>query len=215
MGKTAALRHMTKGLNPHKYQVIYLSETDFGRLDIYRQLARALGLEPAYRRADLWRNLKAHISDLVEHKKVLPVFIIDESQNLPHEFFRDFPSFLNFAFDSKEYMTVWFIGLPCVSTLLKRQLYEAMNSRIGVRYQLEPVSNRDQFNELIKHAFKDAGAQSTLMSDSGIELLWIATQGRLRHVQGLLMTAMRLAQQKNMKHLPDEVIEQAIEELRG
>ena len=43
VGKTAALRSLTATLNPHRYQVIYLAETDFGRLDLYRNLAVALG----------------------------------------------------------------------------------------------------------------------------------------------------------------------------
>jgi type II secretory pathway predicted ATPase ExeA len=34
VGKTAALRALTQGLNPHRYQAIYLAETDFGRLDL-------------------------------------------------------------------------------------------------------------------------------------------------------------------------------------
>jgi hypothetical protein len=61
VGKTAALRRLTSALNPHRYQVIYLAETDFGRTDLYRSLALALGVEPAYRRAQLWRDLKACI----------------------------------------------------------------------------------------------------------------------------------------------------------
>jgi MSHA biogenesis protein MshM len=95
VGKTAALRHLTRNLNPHRYLVIYLAETEFGRIDLYRSLARALGLEPSYRRADLWRELKQRITELVEGKQLLVVWIIDEAQNLPIEFFRDFPSFLN------------------------------------------------------------------------------------------------------------------------
>ena len=47
VGKTAMLRQLTQKLNPHRYQVIYLAETDFGRLDLYRGLALALGVEPA------------------------------------------------------------------------------------------------------------------------------------------------------------------------
>lgn len=35
-----------------------------------------------------------------------PLWIFDEAQNLPAEFFRDFPSFLNFAFDSRDLMSV-------------------------------------------------------------------------------------------------------------
>jgi len=110
VGKTAALRHITGKLNPHRYQVIYTAETDFGRLDIYRSLALALGLELAYRRASLWRDIKAHIQQMADGQQTLPVWIIDEAQNLPPEFFHDLPAFLNFAFDSKNLMTVWLAG---------------------------------------------------------------------------------------------------------
>jgi type II secretory pathway predicted ATPase ExeA len=88
VGKTAALRQFTRGLNPHRYHLIYLAETDFGRLDLYRSLALALGVEPAFRRAQLWRDLKARILELADGKQLLPVWIIDEAQNLPPEFFR-------------------------------------------------------------------------------------------------------------------------------
>ena len=66
VGKTAALRNLTKALNPHRYQLIYQAETDFGRIDIYRGLARALGIEPAYRRAQLWRDIKERIHELAQ-----------------------------------------------------------------------------------------------------------------------------------------------------
>ena len=102
VGKTAALRSLTHPLNPHRYQVLYQSETDFGRVDIYRSLARELGLEPSYRRAQLWRDIKQRVHEMVDSKQLTPLWIIDEAQNLPAEFFRDFPSFLNFAFDSRD-----------------------------------------------------------------------------------------------------------------
>lgn len=70
VGKTAWVRQLTQNLNPHRYQVIYLAETDFGRLDIYRQLALEFGLEPAYRRANLWRQIKEHIVQMVETKSI-------------------------------------------------------------------------------------------------------------------------------------------------
>ncbi|HYN76710.1 MAG TPA: AAA family ATPase, partial [Lamprocystis sp. (in: g-proteobacteria)] len=112
VGKTAALRRLAQGLNPHRYVVVYLAETDFGRLDLYRSLALALGLEPAHRRAALWRDLKARIQELADAKRQLPVWIVDEAQNLPHAFFRDLPAFLNFAFDSRDLISVWLVGHP-------------------------------------------------------------------------------------------------------
>ena len=119
VGKTAALRALTQSLNPHRYQVIYLAETDFGRLDLYRALALALGLEPAYRRAQLWRDIEARITELMDTQHVLPLWVLDEAQNLPKDFFRDFPAFLNFAFDSRDLMTVWLVGHPILAQTLQ------------------------------------------------------------------------------------------------
>jgi hypothetical protein len=58
---------------------------------VTRALALALGLEPAYRRAQLWRDIKARIAELMDGKHILPLWVLDEAQNLPKDFFRDFP----------------------------------------------------------------------------------------------------------------------------
>src|SRR4030065_455275 len=73
VGKTAALRQLCETLNPHRYQLIYTPETDFSRLDLYRNLARALGLEPAFRRAQLWRDIKTRVEELRQSKTILPL----------------------------------------------------------------------------------------------------------------------------------------------
>lgn len=169
VGKTVALRQLTQGLNPHRYQVIYLAETDFGRLDLYRGLALALGVEPAYRRAQLWRDIKARIHELADAKQILPVWIIDEAQNLPVEFFKDFPAFLNFAFDSRDLMTVWLVGHPSLAMTLDRVPYAALASRIQARVQLEPIIERERFTTLVEHALKSAGCTHTLLADPGME----------------------------------------------
>lgn len=213
VGKTAALRALTAGLNPHRYQLIYQAETDFGRLDLYRHLALALGLEPAFRRAQLWRDIKARILELTDGKHLLPVWIIDEAQNLPTAFFRDLPAFLNFAFDSRDLMTLWLVGHPHLARTLERAPYAPLSSRIQVRLSLHPVTERDRFTALITHALTQAGCPQRLLSDSAMELLRHASQGLPRLAGRLLMTAMQLAVPKGLNHLPDELIQQAIEEL--
>lgn len=214
IGKTAALRQLTQALNPHRHQVIYLAETDFGRLDLYRGLALALGVEPAFRRAQLWRDIKARILDLADGKQVLPVWIIDEAQNLPPDFFRDFPAFLNFAFDSRDLMTVWLVGHPALTRTLDRAPYAALASRIQARVQLKPIIERERFTQLIEHALKQAGCSHTLLADSGMELLRQASQGLPRHAGRILKTAMQMAVPKGLNHLPDDLLQQSIEALR-
>jgi MSHA biogenesis protein MshM len=214
VGKTAALRHVLQGINPHRHRVMYLSETDFGRGDLYRSLALALGLDPPHRRAAVWRELKARILDLADNKQLLPLWVVDEAHNLPEEFFRDFPSFLNFALDSRDLMTVWFVGHPHLLQTLDRAANAALASRVHVRVQLKPVCERERFSALIHHAFKTSGAQHTLLADSGMELLRQASQGLPRQASRILRTAMQMAASKKLNHLPDDLLQQAITELR-
>ncbi len=214
VGKTAALRQLAQSLNPHRYQVIYLAETDFGRLDLYRALALALGVDPAYRRAQLWRDIKARILELADGRQLLPLWIVDEAQNLPSAFFRDFPAFLNFAFDSRDLMTVWLVGHPALARTLDRAPYAALASRLQARVQLQPIIERERFGQLIEHALQQAGCRHTLLADSGLELLRQASRGLPRHAGRILQTAMQLAVPKSLNHLPDELLQQAIEALR-
>ena len=182
-----------------------------GRLDIYRQLALEFGLEPAYRRANLWRQIKEHIVQMVETKSILPVWIIDESHNLPVDFFKDFPAFLNFAFDSKDLMTVWFLGHSQLETILNRASYAALSSRIQMKEKLEPVFEQERFSKLIEQGFKDAGATQQLISDPGIELLRMASKGKPRIASQLIQNALQLATEKKINHLPDDIINEAID----
>jgi MSHA biogenesis protein MshM len=209
-GKTAVLRQATQDLNPHQYAVYYIADTDFGRLDFYRELAIILGVQSSYRRAKLWRDIKAHITYLATQKNILPILVIDESQNLPPEFFRDFPAFLNFVFDSKEYMTVWLLGHPELARAMDRPINKALASRIQARFKLQPINDRDAFNQLIVHGFSQAGCTHSLMSDSGIELMRMASKGNPRQAHQIIVTALRLACDKKINHLPDDIINEAI-----
>jgi len=214
VGKTAALRHLAANINTHQYQLTYLAETDFGRLDLYRSLAQELGLNPAWRRSQMWREIKQWIEEQVTHQSRRPIWIIDEAQNLPAEFFRDFPAFINFAFDSKDLLTVWFVGHPELARLLDRQPYAALSSRIQVRLELKAITQRERFRQLIQHGFEAAGTTQTLLSDSGIELIHQNSGGIPRKACRLITTTMRLAADKGINHLPDDLILQAIEELK-
>jgi MSHA biogenesis protein MshM len=154
------------------------------------------------------------VLQLVDARQVTPVWIIDEAHNLPAEFFRDLPAFLNFAFDSRDLMTVWLVGHPCLAQTLSRASYAALHSRILAHVQLQPVVQRERFAALIAHALAAAGGQQRLLSDSGLELLRQASKGLPRRAGQLLTTAMRLAMGKQLNHLPDEIVQQAIAEVQ-
>ena len=214
LGKTAALRQITSDLNPHQYLVRYMAETDFGRLDFYRQLAKKFGLEPSYRRMDLWRDIKEYITMLATQKNILPILIIDEAQNLSPDFLRDFPSFLNFVFDSQDYITVWLAGHVEFERTIDRANHAALATRIQARCSLHNINDRDEYNQLIVHGFAEAGCKHTLISDTGIELLRMASKGNVRLTHQILVVSLHLATDKKMNHLSDDVLKEAIEILK-
>jgi type II secretory pathway predicted ATPase ExeA len=151
---------------------------------------------------------------LADTKHILPLWIIDEAQNLPGDFFRDLPAFLNFAFDSQDLVTIWLIGHPHLLQTIDRAPYGALKSRIHLRLTLQPIIERERFADLITTAIKQAGCQHTLLSDSGLELLRQASQGRLRQAGLLLQNAMQMAVLKKLNHLPDDLIQQTIKDLQ-
>jgi MSHA biogenesis protein MshM len=214
VGKTAALRQLTTALNPHRYQVIYTEDTHCSRRDLYTTLALNLSLEPAWRCTQLWRDIKARVLDLADNKQVQIIWIIDEAQNLPGDFYQDFPAFLNFAFDSRELMTIWLLGSSKLLHMINRVNNTALTSRFQVRVHLHPVVEPERFRALIEHGFKAVGCQQTLISDSGFEMLRQASGGRPRQASQIIKVSLRLAASKGLNHLPDELIEEAVEILR-
>jgi len=213
-GKTAALRHITSNINPHQYKVIYQPDTSFTRYEIYHRLADNLGVETSHRCSKLWRDIKDCMLDLVDCKHITPIWILDEAQSLPADFLKDLPAFLNYAFDSRDIVTVWLVGLPNLEATLRKPSYMALTSRIQVRCSWGAIESREEFTELIKYAFKDAGSTQTILSDSGITLIYTASRGKIRLAHQVLITALRLAAEKNLNHLTDDVIEEAIESLK-
>jgi len=214
-GKTAALRQITKTVNPHQYKIIYQSETDFTRHEIYSRLADKINIETKYRCCELWRDIRDYMLDSVDSKNITPVWILDEAQNLPIQFLYDLPSFINFAFDSRDIIVIWLIGLPSLSTTIKRPMYEALSSRIGVNFYWQPVKNRDDFASLIKHAFTEAGSSQTIVSDSGVSMLYMSCQSNIRLAHKILVHAFRLAHEKSHNHIPDEIIKEVIETMKN
>ena len=58
------------------------------------------------------------------------------------------------------------------------------------------------------------GCSDTLLSETGIEMLRQASQGKPRQAGLILKTAMHLALPKGLNHLPDDLLREAITSLQ-
>jgi AAA domain len=129
-------------LNASLYKILYVHFSSGSALDLLRQIALELDLEPAHFRGDLVRQIAGAIVRLNQGKKQHPILICDEGHLLPHPALEQLPLLLNFDMDSSRYLTLLLVGQPLLRRTLSLQMHEALRQRIGVQYHLEGTHAR-------------------------------------------------------------------------
>src|ERR1022692_3649380 len=207
-GKSTAARVFTATLNTNLYKILYVHFSSGSALDLLRQIALELDLEPAHFRGDLVRQIQialeldlepAHFrGDLVrqiasaivrlnQSKKQHPILICDEAHLLPHPALEQLPLLLNFDMDSSRYLTLLLIGQPLLRRTLSLQMHEALRQRTGVQYHLEGLT-RDELDAYLAQQLKAAGVSQPLFDETARQGMYQATKGIPRKVNKLAMT---------------------------
>lgn len=211
-GKTAAMRNLCTALPRPDYKVVYGCDTAVSPVEVYRSLARELGLAPAHRRGQLWCDLKQTLLQRVDEQNARTLWVIDESQHLDDRFLADLSGFLNFAMDSRNLITVWLVGQPQLRAVLRMKQHAALASRITASLHLESLTERKLFLDFLDHGMKAAGATSTLFADDAVELLFRASRGIPRRVSRLVREALMLAHEQDKSFVDSAVLEAVLDE---
>lgn len=213
VGKTAAIRNLCLQLPKPDYLVLYVSDTAVSPLDLYRTLAIELGVRPSHRRAQLWADIKKALVHLVDERHTTPIVIIDEAQHLGDRFLVDLSGFLNFAFDSRDLLTLWLVGLPALRKTLASQEHAALATRIATHVHFEPVADKDAFAEAILGSLAAVGASQKILAAPALDLLFRQSRGFLRIAARLLRTALRIAHEREQSFVDESVMALAVDEL--
>jgi MSHA biogenesis protein MshM len=212
IGKTAAIRNECAELPRPDYHVLYLCDTTVSPMDLYRAIAGDLGVPPSHRRGQLWTDIKRSLVHLVDERGSAPVVIIDEAQYLSDAFLRDLASFLNFAFDSRDLLTLWLVGLPPLAKRLRAPQHAALRTRLAAEVRLEPL-DRDTFLAVVEHGLKAVGATRKLLADQAMEMLFRACRGVLRDASKILRAAFRIAAERGQAFIDEPVMQAAVDEV--
>jgi type II secretory pathway predicted ATPase ExeA len=194
-GKSTAARVFSATLNPNLYKTLYVHFSSGSALDLLRQIALTLDLEPAHFRGDLVRQISDAVVRLNQSKKQHPLLICDEAHLLPHAALEQLPLLLNFDMDSSRYLTLLLIGQPLLRRTLSLQMHEALRQRVATHYHLEGLT-REELDAYLAQQLKAAGVSQLLFDDTARQGLYQATKGIPRKVNKLALTALRLAAQR-------------------
>jgi len=210
-GKSTAARTFSADLNPNLYKILYLHWTSGSALDLLRQVALELGIQPAHYRGDLVRQISEAIVHLNRSKKQHPILICDEAQLLRHPALEQLPLLLNFDMDSSHYLTLLLIGEPLLRRTLSLQMHEPLRQRIAVQYHLDGLS-REELDAYLAQQLKAAGVGQPLFDDTARQALYQATKGILRKVNKLALTALRLAVARKLQAVNEAILLDATSE---
>lgn len=212
VGKTAALRHLCSRLPRPDYRVMYLCDTAVSPLDLYRTLALELGIRPSHRRAQLWTDLKKALVHLRDEQHTAPVLVLDEAQHLSDRFLIDLSGFLNVAFDTRDVLTLWLVGLPPLRRHLEMQQHAPLAMRVAARVHLEPFSDRDSFAAFLTQSLAAVGASEKILADPALELLHRASRGLPRVASQILRAALTLAHERDQSFVDEHLLEDVLDD---
>jgi type II secretory pathway predicted ATPase ExeA len=213
VGKTAALRNLCGALPKPDYLVIYQCDAAVAPLDLYRNLAVELGVRPSHRRALLWTDIKKALVHMVDERGTTPLVVIDEAHLLSDQFLLDLGGFLNFAFDSRDLLTLWLVGHPGLRRSLQMQQHLALAMRVAAQVHFEPTTDREAFAATIFGCLEAVGSKQKLLGDPALELLFRSSRGVFRVASRLLRAALRLAHDKDQSFVDEHVMEAAVEQM--
>lgn len=197
-GKTALIRRLLDCLPEARYRVADIKVTSVGNRDLYRSLARALGIEPSGTWPALLEGLQAHAKALATTEARRTVLIIDEAQDMRPQVLATLRMLTNFRLDSELLISLILVGDSGLEALLHRPDMEALRSRLASVVRLRLLS-RAETRSYVDHRLDIVGARSQILDDSAVEAVYDFTRGNIRAVDHLCRTALDLAARDGLK----------------
>ncbi len=200
-GKSTTIRALHQSLDPARYRFLYVSRSELAPRSFYRELARQLGLAPAYQGADAKQQAAEALWAAYQQQKQ-PVVVVDEAHLLSATMLEEVRFLTNFTMDSASPMTVILVGQPELRHRLALKSFEAIRQRLQLRYHLGGLAAQDSA-AYIHHHLSVAGATRPIFSAEALTLIAQVTQGLPRSINNLA-TGSLLAGYLEQKTIVDE-----------
>lgn len=204
-GKSFVLRAFRDSLNPSLHKVIYLPLSTITNMEFFRGLALEFGLQPAFRKIDLFREIQSAIAVLALDRKITPVIILDEAQYLNSKILNDLKILMNFDFDSLNYAVLILTGTSLLNSTLSLKNHEALAQRIVINYLFQGLSSNDVRN-YINSQMQLCGASPSVFPNETVEALAHSCNGSIRKLNSLLIQCLIIGFNKKEKMISTDIV---------
>ncbi len=212
-GKTTVCRKVTAALHAGLYKLLYVTLSTGNVMDMYKQIAWALGLPTERNRAGASKAIREEITRLVTEAKQQPVLVVDEAHHLRNDVLEDLRLLTNYNMDAENRLCLLLVGLTELRRRLSMAVHESLDQRIVVRHHL-PGLARDELPRYLAHRLRLAGTELELFTPPATEALFQATNGMPRKVNRIAHYALTAAAIDEHHQVNEEHLFRAIEEMR-
>lgn len=187
-GKTCLLRAIRARLPEARHRVHYVKVTDLGKRDLCREIASAMGVQPAGTYPALVRRLQQELEDRAHTDAIRPVIVLDEAHDIRPAVLGILRVLTNFEWDSRLVVSIVLAGQPPLEKILTKPMCEDVAQRIDYYARLRPPS-RDEAATYLEHRCTVAGAQEFPFDRGAVDSLYEITRGNMRALDRLALGA--------------------------
>jgi type II secretory pathway predicted ATPase ExeA len=210
-GKSTIVRKFQSALDPDKYKVLYISDSQMTPRNFYKILLEQFGVAAHHYRSDAKRQLHKEIELLKSVHGIKPVVVTDESHLFKRDMLEEIRFTLNYAYDSVSPMALILVGQAELLDTLKRQPYQAIRQRIDMKCEI-PGYDRAQVTQYIDCHLAYAGAVSDIFSESAVDSIYKYSTGSARMVNKVCTACLNFGAQSRKKIIDDHMVKQIIEQ---
>lgn len=213
-GKTTLSRALMDALDD-SYKVVCLINPRLTPLEFLSSLARHLGVtDPARFKVDLLEQIGKVLFEYYE-SDITPVVVIDEAQLVPHkETFDEIRLLTNFQLDDRNLISIVLMGQPELKQRLRHRAYEPLRQRIGMQFELTPLS-REETSEYLDFRIVSAGGRPGLFSEGAVDAVYSYSNGTPRMINHAASLALLECFGRGEARIEQNVIDSVMLELGG
>ncbi len=210
-GKSTALRFFSASLNPNSCQAVYLNDSFDRKSDFYRTLLSNFRIKPPFHFGECRIMLKKHLQELALVKRITPVIILDEAQNLPGFILEEIRLLSNFDYDTKSIALFILSGHKLLQQRLSGLENEALRQRISLKFNLQGLSLEETCS-YIRHQLTIAGSTASLFTDSVMSKIYDESKGIPRVINRICSSLLLAAMSDSKKFVDESLFDQVQDE---
>jgi len=211
-GKTTAIRHWTKGLSPDRFNVVYTSLSTLTLNEFYKHIAEKFGLEARTRKSDNYKLIQAEINRYHIEKRITPVFIIDEADQINNSILNDLKMLFNFEMDSRDKAIILLTGTPNLNNTLRLAANEALRQRITINYKMNNL-NKEDGRIYIQSLLHGAKCTQTVFNEPALEAILNASNGIPRMINKISDMCLIIGNEQQAEIINADIAMSAVNEI--